>query len=134
MRNWFQYPYLGAARPGTRFRFRENDEVYYEGRKEFSTIVAKVRDLRLLGEAERKVLCKERYLNGTWGYGKSHFMCAVAFWLLKDGERVIYLPDATRAANIIQYNTIPDAKELIRAEVQYIRHAFRLMMKTPWQK
>jgi len=111
VRNWFPYPFLGVARPGTRFIFRENDEVYYEGRKEFSTILAKVRDLRLVGEAGRGLLCKELYLNGTLGYGKSHFMCAIAFWLLKDGERVVYLPEA---------------KGLIRAEVQYIRHAFRL--------
>ncbi|RPB18198.1 hypothetical protein L211DRAFT_854350 [Terfezia boudieri ATCC MYA-4762] len=109
--NWFPYPFLGVARPGGRFRFRENDEVYYEGRKEFGTILAKVRDLRLTGEAGGGVLCKELYLNGTWGYGKSHFLCAIAFWLLRAGERVVYLPEA---------------KELIRAEVEYLRHALSL--------
>ncbi|KAF8425266.1 hypothetical protein EV426DRAFT_532265, partial [Tirmania nivea] len=50
-------------------------------------------------------------LNGTWGYGKSHFLCAIAFWLLHAGERVVYLPEA---------------KELIRAEVEYLRHALSL--------
>lgn len=108
---WFPYPFLGVARPGTRFRFRENDEVYYEGRKQFGTILTRVRDLRLMGEAEGRALCKELHLNGTWGYGKSHLMCALAFWLLREGERVIYLPEA---------------KEFIRAEVPYIRHSFRL--------
>lgn len=35
----------------------------------------------------------ELYLYGTFGYGKSHVLAALACYLIRQGEEVVYLPD-----------------------------------------
>jgi hypothetical protein len=36
---------------------------------------------------------KELYIQGTMGYGTSHLIWALVCYLMKLGERVIYVPD-----------------------------------------
>ena len=63
-------------------------------------------------------LCRTRaiYVYGTMGYGKSHILAALACLLIRNGERVIYLPDCGK---------------MLSAPLHYFKLAFRLAFRAP---
>ena len=82
--------------PSDRFEF--TDETFsYIGREIFTEVVAGVTKML---EKHWNAL----FLYGTLGYGKSHVLAALACYLIRRGEEVVYLPDCrAMLQNFVEY-------------------------------
>lgn len=78
------FPFIGPL-PRERFEFT-GETFSFMGREKFGEVRAGVE--RMLEENWNAL-----YLYGTFGYGKSHVLAALACYLIRQGEQVVYLPD-----------------------------------------
>lgn len=62
----------------------------YMGRSKFGELRERMKEKRFLDSYERL------YVYGTSGSGKSHILAALVCQLIREGERVVYLPDCYR--------------------------------------
>ncbi|KAF8448384.1 hypothetical protein BDZ91DRAFT_853548 [Kalaharituber pfeilii] len=83
------YPYLGTHTPNDRFQWDQHPEHENGATNGY----------------------KEMYITGTLGWGKSHLICALVCYLMQQGKRVLYAPDA---------------RWLVGASFEYLRDSFRL--------
>lgn len=72
--------------PSDRFSLDIQDRFRFYGRLQFREIYTAAKSLAYRG-------CRMYYLHGTLGSGKSHILAALTCLLLKEGHRVVYLPD-----------------------------------------
>jgi len=78
--------------PSQRFESRHVDDMdhfEYMGRDLFCELQNRIQDVSFLEEFE------SLYLYGTAGTGKSHLLAALAYNLVREGNRVVYIPDCS---------------------------------------
>jgi hypothetical protein len=80
------FPFLGGSYPKERFLLKGHC-FRYMGREKFAAFQEEIRDFEE-DDGYRKL-----YLYGTIGYGKSYMLAALACLLIKEGKRVVFLPD-----------------------------------------
>jgi hypothetical protein len=98
------FPFIGEI---PRERFHVVGRTFsYMGRKKFSELHQAFGDLSMNGF--RKLL-----LFGTMGFGKSHIVAALVCFLLRQGKRVVFLPDC---------------KAMLEDPVEYLQAALLLAM------
>lgn len=88
------FPYRGSRYPYERFHFTPlnftSPEFNYMGRREFKLLSDEVSQL---AQTPFSTQCRELYLYGTIGYGKSYLLAAMVCSLIQKGKNVVYLPD-----------------------------------------
>jgi len=84
------FPFLGRV-PSDRFSLDDHDRFRFYGRQQFREIYDAVKSLKYRGTSRY-------YLQGTLGSGKSHILAALTCLLMKEGHRVVYLPDCRALA------------------------------------
>ena len=90
------FPSLYTTIPNERFRVKKG-VFEYMGREKFDELLAEVNKL------EYHVNVK-LFLYGSIGYGKSYMLAALACLLIRQGRRVVYLPDCrTLLDNMLGY-------------------------------
>ncbi|KAF8430466.1 hypothetical protein BGX38DRAFT_397572 [Terfezia claveryi] len=72
--------------PSDRFFLDAQDLFNFYGRQQFREIYDAANSLRYRGTSMY-------YPHGTLGYGKSHILAALTCLLMKEGHRVVYIPD-----------------------------------------
>lgn len=72
----------------SRFAISKNDSFLFLGREKFAVVW----DMWLKINADRRHR-RAIYNYGTEGYGKSHILAAFACLLVRNGQRVVYIPD-----------------------------------------
>ncbi|RUS12847.1 hypothetical protein BC937DRAFT_86882, partial [Endogone sp. FLAS-F59071] len=80
------FPLWGATKP-ERFDITDDGSFDYFGREKFAEVLVEIEKLNF--EFGFRAL----YVYGTIGYGKSHILAAMTCLLLRQGKRVVYLPD-----------------------------------------
>jgi hypothetical protein len=80
------FPFLGGPYPKERFPLKGHC-FRYMGREKFAALREGILDFEE-DDGYRKL-----YLYGTIGYGKSYMLAALACLLIKEGKRVVFLPD-----------------------------------------
>ncbi|RHZ66308.1 hypothetical protein Glove_308g2 [Diversispora epigaea] len=86
------FPYPGSDKPVDRFAINVDGFFNFMGRTEFNNVLSEIMTFRF-GTGYR-----EMFIYGTVGYGKSHILAAIACFLLRNGKRVVYLPDCRKLA------------------------------------
>lgn len=90
------YPYPSTP-PSSRFSIDINGNFDYMGREQFSDVCNKVLSLS-------KRTYDRMFVYGTIGFGKSHILAALVCYLLRNGKRVVYLPDCRMMChNFMEY-------------------------------
>ncbi|KAF8417640.1 hypothetical protein EV426DRAFT_622182 [Tirmania nivea] len=97
------FPFTGEI-PSTRFPLDQHGMFQYYGREKF-------KELYLMIQKRNFQQTRMYYLHGTLGAGKSHLLAALTCLLIKEGHKVVYLPDC---------------RALLRDPFSYIRGALRL--------
>ncbi|CAG8593909.1 20149_t:CDS:2, partial [Racocetra fulgida] len=75
-----------------RFAINEDGCFTFMGRKEFINVLNEINTFK------SRTGYMEMFIYGTVGYGKSHILTAIACFLLRNGRRVVYLPDCRKLA------------------------------------
>jgi len=108
------FPALSPQLPLDRFRFNPDGTFRFMGRQIFADVYQAVSNLSWRTGTNYS-------LQGSLGSGKSHILAALACLLVKEGRRVVYLPDAKRlAAAMVAYTkfalqlTYADDRELFQ--------------------
>jgi len=86
-------PFPSLLKVPARFTTSDHDNVQYfqyMGRLKFHDLCTRIQEKHFLKTFER--LC----VYGTSGSGKSHILAALVCRLIREGERVVYLPDCYR--------------------------------------
>ncbi|KAF0541712.1 hypothetical protein F8M41_005199 [Gigaspora margarita] len=86
------FPYPGSNIPVDRFAINEDGFFAFMGRKKFINVLNEINTLKA------RTGYIEMFIYGTVGYGKSHILAAIACFLLRNGRRVVYLPDCRKLA------------------------------------
>ena len=97
---WSELPFPNASLhlPRERFKIDAVESTFpFMGRKVFTTVYQKVLDFP---GTSRSILS----LQGAAGSGKSHILAALTCLLMKEGKRVVYMPDVREfAASMVGY-------------------------------
>ncbi|PKC55633.1 hypothetical protein RhiirA1_113727 [Rhizophagus irregularis] len=80
------FPFLGNDEPVERFSIKDG-KFWYIGRKAFDDVLKIIKEF-VFGDGYMKC-----FIYGTIGYGKSHILATIVWFLLRTGKRVVYLPD-----------------------------------------
>ncbi|RPB20043.1 hypothetical protein L211DRAFT_576338 [Terfezia boudieri ATCC MYA-4762] len=80
-----RFPFLGKT-PNDRFALDSQGRFSFYGRHQFREIYNVAQSLTYQGTSMY-------YLHGTLGSGKSHILAALTCLLMKEGHRVVYIPD-----------------------------------------
>jgi len=80
-----RFPFLGEI-PSGRFQLDEMGRFLFYGREKFRELYAAVKGMRFQGT-------RMYFLHGTQGSGKSFMLAALACLLMKEGNKVVYVPD-----------------------------------------
>ncbi|CAG8834424.1 11663_t:CDS:2, partial [Gigaspora margarita] len=93
-KNFFSlpFPYPGSNIPVDRFAINEDGFFTFMGRKEFINVLNEIITFK------SRTGYMEMFIYGTVGYGKSHILTAIACFLIRNGRRVVYLPDCRKLA------------------------------------
>ncbi|RIB24120.1 hypothetical protein C2G38_2032125 [Gigaspora rosea] len=93
------FPYPGSNIPVDRFAINEDGFFTFMGRKEFINILNEINTFKA------RTGYMEMFIYGTVGYGTSHILAAIACFLLRNGRRVVYLPDCRKllAVDAMEY-------------------------------
>ena len=79
------FPFMGKV-PSDRFSLDDDGRFRYYGRHQFREIYNTTKSMKYRGTSMY-------YLHGTLGSGKSYILAALTCLLMKEGHRVVYLPD-----------------------------------------
>jgi hypothetical protein len=87
----FPFPFVGDSIP-ERFNY-DGDHGYwdYVGREKFTELVDAT-------DALETTHWRGYLFYGTIGYGKSHMLAALAYYLISAGKRIVYIPDCRECA------------------------------------
>jgi len=102
------FPFLGEI-PSSRFQLDDKGRFLFYGREKFQELYAAVKGMRF----QRTRMC---FLHGTLGSGKSFMLAALACLLMKEGSKVVF---------------VPDCRALLRDMFGYLRLALRLAFHGP---
>ena len=96
------FPFLGEA--PTRFKLDQDSRFSFYGREKFREVYLAVKSM---GYQQTRMY----FFHGTLGAGKSHLLAAPTCLLIREGAKVVYLPDC---------------RALLRNSLEYLRTALRL--------
>ena len=124
---WIPFPFPSSTRPGDRFVLKEDGSFLYMGRSKFKDIYKDVTNLSSVALPRINVY-------GGRGLGKSHLLASAVVLLIKQGKRVVYLPqardwatnDAEDYLRTALYLGFADSAELL-AEMEQIQGADSLV-------